>query len=163
METLGDRKGQTTVEFALVALFLLFPLLCAIIDLSVMFYVNLTMQHAVREGARSAIVGQPDTAPGAGKARRDALESKIKAASNGFFIGENIVSGPTVSVLNSPKPGFANYTGVPVDDTGEPNDIIIVSLKYAWPLLTPVLYTVFPDHKYTFTVRATMKNEPWRQ
>ena len=51
-----NRKGQTTVEFALTALVLL-TFLFAAIDLAIMMYVNLTMQRAVREGARYAITG----------------------------------------------------------------------------------------------------------
>jgi Flp pilus assembly protein TadG len=155
-----NKKGQSTVEFALAALVLI-PVFLVILDLSVMFYVNLTMLHAVREGARSAVVGQPSTDPGQGAARRSALTQKIIDSSNGLYIPANIVAGPVVSVLSPPAPGFTNYTGNPVADTGQPNDIIIVSLTYAWPLLTPVLRVAFPDNKYTFTVRATMKNEPW--
>ena len=147
------------VEFALTVV-VLFTLLFAIIDLSLMLYVNLTMQHAVREGARYAVVGQPDTDPKKGDVRRVAMERKISDSSNGLYIAKNIKEGPTVSVLTS---RFNNYTTNQVKDTGAPNDIIVVSLTYAWPLMTPLLYPFFTDGNYTFTVRSTMKNEPWGQ
>ena len=153
-----DQKGQTTVEFALVAL-LLFGLLFAIIDLALMFYVNLTMQHAVREGARYAVTGQT-----VGAAGRDALIQKVKDASYGLY-DQNALSqkDPTVSILTpTSTQSFTNYSGTPVPgSTGTPDQIIIVSLTYAWPLLTPVLRPCFSNGNYTFTVRATMKNEPW--
>ena len=51
-----DEKGASIIEFALVGI-VVFGLLFAIVDLGMMFYVNLTMQNAVREGARFAVTG----------------------------------------------------------------------------------------------------------
>lgn len=155
-----NRKGQTIVEFTLVAL-LLFTVLFAIVDLSVMFYVNLTMQRAVREGARRAITGQQTGLPG----RNDLIQT-IKDASNGLYEKNALENkDPEVSVL-TPKEtrNFSNYTGyrgTPIVDTGQQNDIIIVSLSYAWPLMTPIIKPFFKDGRYAFVARATMKNEPW--
>ena len=50
-------RGGTLVEFALVAP-LLILLIMAALELSIMYWVNLTLQHAVREGARYAVTGQ---------------------------------------------------------------------------------------------------------
>jgi len=152
-----DRKGQATVEFALTAL-LLFALVFAIIDLAVMFYVNLTMQSAVREGTRYAITGRK----GDSTDRRTELINQIKINSNGLYEKNALRNDPTVSIL-TPKMtnNFSNYSGHPVNDTGNPDQIIIVSLTYGWPLLTPTLKPFFAGGVYKFTVRATMKNEPW--
>src|SRR5690606_11875965 len=57
-----DQRGVAAVEFGLVALFF-FTVLFAIIDWSYLFFANLSMQHAVREGARYAVVGRSDLAP----------------------------------------------------------------------------------------------------
>lgn len=149
-------KGQTTVEFAMVAL-VFFALLFALIDLAVMLYVNLTMQQAVREGARYAVTGQ-----GGDGGRRAAMISKIRESSNNLY-DKNAYDpkDPTVSVVSPRDVGFSNYTGRPVDDTGQPDEIVMVRLRYDWPLMTPVLRPFFTDGKYSFTVSATMKNEPW--
>jgi hypothetical protein len=154
-----NHKGQTTVEFALTVVVLL-AFLFALVDFAVMFYVNLTMQHAVREGARYAITGQGGQN---GNLRRSALIDKIKESSNGLYEkNANPLKSPTVSVVAPASTApFDNYTGSPVDDTGKPGEIIMVSLAYSWPLLTPVLRGVFPDGRYDFVVRATMRNEPW--
>lgn len=155
-----DKKGQATVEFALVAL-LLSALLFAIIDLAYMCYVNLTMQEAVREGARYAVTGQ-------GGATQASLIQKIRDSSNGLY-DENALpeKDPTISILTpTSTQSFSNYSGSPVTNgtTGQPNQIIIVSLTYAWPLMTPVFKPFFADgQNYVFTVRATMKNENWGQ
>ena len=54
---LRQKKGQTTVEFALVVLLFL-TLIMTIVDFALMFFVNQTIQHAVREGARYAVTGR---------------------------------------------------------------------------------------------------------
>jgi Flp pilus assembly protein TadG len=150
------RKGQTTVEFAL-AVLVLFTFVFAFIDFGVMFYVNLTMQHAVREGVRQAITGNST-----GGDRRSLLISTIRNYSNGLYDkNRNPQKDPVVSVITPSAATYANYTGTRVNDTGRPDDIITVSLTYSWPLLTPILKPLFSDGAYTFTVGATMKNEPW--
>jgi len=149
-------KGQTTVEFALVAAALL-TLLFAVIDLALMFYVQLTMQHAVREGARYAITGQVT-----GSAGMEQLKRVVREASNNLY-DQNAqkIKHPRVSLVTpSATAVYNNYSGTPIDDTGGSDDIIMVSLTYSWRLLTPILQPFFKDGRYTFTARATMKNEP---
>lgn len=153
-----DRKGQTLIEFALVAP-LFFILLFAIVDLGWMFYVNLTMQHAVREGTRYAVTGRSDL----GRDRRAALIQKIREASDGLY-DKNLhdPKEPRIAVLPPGEVGFDNYTGTATaGDPGAKNDIIVVSLTYTCPLLTPVLKPFFDAAGYTFTVRSTMTNEPF--
>jgi Flp pilus assembly protein TadG len=151
-----SQKGQTLVEFALV-LPLLFLLLFGIVDLGIMFYVNLTMQYAVYQGTRYAVTGQSDL----GTDRRSALIAKIKNSSFGLYDkNTHTPKDPEISVITPSKVTFTNYTGTPTTgNPGKPNDIIIVSLTYTWPLLTPMLKPFFPGGNYTFTVKATMKNE----
>jgi Flp pilus assembly protein TadG len=153
----AKKNGQTTVEFALAAL-LLFSMLFAIVDFAFLFYVNLTMQHAVREGTRYAVTGQK---PQPGSDRRAELIQKIKDSSNGLYDKNlHVPKDPTISVITPDKVTFTNYTGTPtVGDPGKPNDMIVVSLTYTWRLLTPILRPFFPGGNYTFTVKSTMANE----
>lgn len=150
-----NRKGQTTVEFAFTVVILL-TLLFAILDFAVMFFVNLTMQHAVREGARYGITGQ-----GKDGQRRMELEKRIQDASFGLYKKSD---PPVRLMMYAIEPGdikdaFSNYTGKPVADTGKSDQIMMVTLTYSWRVLTPVLKPFFTGGKYTFTVRTTMKNE----
>jgi Flp pilus assembly protein TadG len=151
-----NKNGQALVEFALVAP-LFFILLFAIVDLGVVFYVNLTMQHAVRQGTRYAVTGRSDL----GTDQRSALIQMIKDSSNGLYDKNlHVPKDPVISVIIPGQVTFSNYSGTPTTgDPGKPGDIIVVSLTYTWPLITPILQPFFPGAEYTFTVKSTMKKE----
>jgi Flp pilus assembly protein TadG len=158
----SNNKGQATVEFALVAI-VFFGILFAIFDLSLLFYVNLTMQHAVREGTRYAITGRNNLDPNQiSPNRRAAMIQKIKDSSNGLYDRNlHVPKDPIISIINPGNVTFSNYTGTPTTgNPGQPNDTIIVRLTYTWPLVTPIFRPFFPGGRYTFTVKSTMKNEP---
>ncbi|NLL20610.1 MAG: pilus assembly protein [Firmicutes bacterium] len=53
-------KGQSLVEFALLLIFVLPPLLFGILQFGLIFNGQLTISHAVRDGARLAAVGKSD-------------------------------------------------------------------------------------------------------
>ena len=76
----SNQSGATILEFALVAIIVL-SLLFAIVDLSLMLFANLAMQHAVRSGARYAVTGREDIDPGG---RRLAVIKKIEDSSIGL-------------------------------------------------------------------------------
>jgi Flp pilus assembly pilin Flp len=154
---LKNEKGASIIEFAFVAI-LVIGLLFAIVDLGMMFYVNLTMQHAVREGARYAIIGP--TAPlGDTRTRRALVIDKIHDSSVGLCDrGRCPDSNIHFYVLES-------GTAVPIDPddpvVGAPSQIIEVMVDYSWPLMTPLMKLFFPNGKYNFRVGATMRNEPF--
>jgi Flp pilus assembly protein TadG len=150
------RKGQTTVEFALVAL-LVFSLLFVLLDLGMMFYVNLSMQHAVREGVRHVVVGQEKH-----QELRSALITTIRDCSGGLYDKNVYSKGDVLTVTVRDSRNFSNYSGrIDSEATGPSGEVIMVSLNYSWPLMTPFLKPLFTDGNYTFTVRATMRNESW--
>ena len=154
------KGGQATVELAL-ATVLLFGLLFAIIDLGVLFFVNLTMQSAVRAGTRYAVTGQSNLDPNGN--RMAALIQAIKNNSYGLY-DKNLHNpkDPTVSVITPGNVTFSNYSGTPTTgNPGNPGQVIEVSLTYTWPLMTPLLKPFFPNGQYTFTVKSTMTNEPF--
>ena len=58
----SGQGGATLVELALITpVFLM--LIIGIIELSMAYFANMTMQHAVREGARYAVTGGKDLDP----------------------------------------------------------------------------------------------------
>jgi Flp pilus assembly protein TadG len=155
-----NRKGQTVIEFALIAI-LLCGLVFAIVDFGYMFYVNLTIQHAVREGARYAITGGSDGSCG-GTVRSCAV-AKIRSSSVGLcdknpcnITFYTMQSGSPVELPTDP-----NDPGSSV--VGGPQELIVIRVAYSWPLLTPIVKPFFPDGKYNFTVGATMRNEPFEE
>lgn len=154
------------VEFALVVVLFLSVIL-AIVDFAIMYYVNLTMQHAVRSGTRYAVTGQSNL----GTDRRSALIQAIKNNSNGLY-DKNIAphdepnmqsyNNPSISVIKPGNVTFTNYSGThTTGDPGKPNEFIVVKLTYTWPLITPILKPLFTKGEYTFAVKSTMRNEPF--
>lgn len=78
------QRGVVTVEFALLAP-LLFLLLCIVMDMGIALWVNLTMQYAVREGARYSVTGQSNLDPSATNQQRYlAIVQEIKNRLDGF-------------------------------------------------------------------------------
>ena len=152
---LRNEKGTSIVEFAFVAI-LVFGLLFAIVDLGMMFYVNLTMQNAVREGVRYAITGSSDLDLGGVAA---SVRTKIRNSSVGLCDRDRCP--------NNKIHFFVLQSGVPVAippeslGVGGPGDIMVIRVDYSWPLLTPLLRPFFPNGNYNFTVGATMRNEPF--
>ncbi|WLI87755.1 pilus assembly protein [Massilia sp. R2A-15] len=154
-------RGAVAVGFALVAP-ILFLLLFGIIDLALMFWVDLTMQYAVREGARYSVTGQSDLDPAASAQQRYlAVIEKIRRSSMGMYDQLN----PQITVTNYGNDG-SNARTVNYDPAapspaifGGPGDIVVLQLNNcAWTRLT-VLAPLFKDGKYTFNVAATMRNE----
>ena len=150
-------RGSTLVEFAIVAP-VFFLLMLAIVDFGVLFWANLTMQHAVREGARYAVTGQsnldPDTAQ---QYRYRAVIQQIKNNSMGIYDRVN----PTLVVtVNSGTPQtYGDPTAYSTSMFGGPGDVVVLQLNCTWPVMTPLIQPFFSGGVYRFSVAATMRNE----
>lgn len=145
------QSGATIVEMAFVApVFLL--ILLALVELSMMFFATLTMQYAVREGARYAITGQSNLDPSAASQQRyAAVIEKIRDSSLGFY--EKL--GPVVSVNGTSYSSSTYSSGM----FGTAGSIIVLQLDCDWTVTTPLLSRFFTNGKYHFVVAATMRNE----
>lgn len=138
-------RGGTLVEFALVAPVVLL-LFLAILELAILFWVSLTMQHAVREGARLAVTG-------AGGAMREALVmQRIAEQSMGLY-------GLVHPVLH------VNGVVAPTDGTnpsagifGAGGGMLLLRLDCSWPVATPLLRPMLGE-AFQFSVAASMRNE----
>lgn len=145
------QRGATIVEFAIIAPAFLM-LMIGVIELSMVYFANLTMQHAVREGARYAVTGQSNLDPNTSSQQRyQAVMQKIKDSSMGMY---DKVGPPTVSVTNI-SGGSNSGAGM----FGNPGDIVVISLDCNWPLVTPMMAAFFNNGKAHFVVAATMRNE----
>jgi hypothetical protein len=144
-------SGATVVEMAIVApVFLL--VLMGLIELSLMFFATLTMQYAVREGARYAVTGQSNLDPNsANQQRYAAVIAKIRDSSMGFY--EKL--GTTISVNGTGYKPAGYNNGM----FGNAGDIVVLRLESDWVVTTPLLSGFFANGKYHFAVAATMRNE----
>jgi Flp pilus assembly protein TadG len=155
----GRTRGAVLVEFALVAI-VFFTALLSVIDMGTMFWVELTMQYAVREGARCAVTGASDCTGAAGNAGRNAgVIETIRLNSMGLY---DYLS-PTVTVSQVAADGSYQPVAAPPSPAppsfGTGGQIIVIDVDCAWPLMTPLVAALFPNGKFTFRVAATMKNE----
>lgn len=158
----GMQRGANIVEFALVAP-LLFFLLFTIIELGILFWVNLTMQYAVREGARYSVTGQSNLDPASANQQRYlAVIQMVKNSSMGMYAKVN----PTISV-NGASMAPSAYSNTMF---GAPGDIVVLRLNCCWPVVTPawrLMNISSPSSQtcssgqYAFSVAATMRNEAY--
>lgn len=150
------QRGVATLEFALIAP-LLFLLLCIAMDLGIALWVNLTMQYAVREGARYAVTGQSNLDPNATNQQRYlAVVQEIKNSSMGLY---SLVSPTYVITINGASQTYDTQTSYSTGMFGNPGDIVVLQINCIWPLLTPLVKPFFANGKFTFSVAATMRNE----
>lgn len=136
------QRGSSVVEMALIAPVVLL-LMVGIVELSLMFFTTLTMQYAVREGARSSITGQSSYL---------ATIQKIKDSSMGMY--DRVA--PVITVNQTSYASATDYTS---NMFGGPGDIVVLQLDCTWSLATPMLAAFFSDGRYHFTVATTMRNE----
>jgi len=143
-------RGASVVEFAIIAPVLFF-LLMAIVDICGLFWVNLTMQYAVREGARYAVTGLTDLDPSPNNDKRyRAVIQAIKDNSMGLFDKVE----PKINNISYGDPTAYN-DGM----FGKAGEIFVLRIDCSWPLMTPLLSPFFTDGKYQFSVATTMRNE----
>ncbi|HEY3598885.1 MAG TPA: TadE/TadG family type IV pilus assembly protein [Paraburkholderia sp.] len=151
-----QQRGASTVEFALIAP-LLFLLLFVAMDFGISLWVNLTMQYAVREGARYAVTGQSNLDPAASSQQRYlAIVQEIKNSSMGLY---DLVDPSYTVTINGKANDYATQGSYSTGMFGNPGDIIVLQLNCTWPLLTPLARPFFAGGAYSFSVAATMRNE----
>lgn len=150
-------SGATIVEMAIVAPVFLLVLL-ALVEFGLMFFVTLTMQYAVREGARYAITGQNNLDPNTSSQQRyAAVIQKIRTSSMGLYgkLGQDGQSEPVISVNGTTYQSSAYGNAM----FGAAGGIVVLKLDCYWKVTTPLISTFFQDGKYHFVVAATMRNE----
>lgn len=141
-------RGLTTVEFAITAS-LFFLLMFMVVDFSLASFAKLTMQHAVREGARYAITGQVDLDPQADSNRKRAVIQKIRDHSMGFF--DMVTAESDIEVTD--------IEGTSVSGFGAPGESIVITLNCQWPIFSPFTQAIVSDSHHNFSVHASMRNE----
>jgi Flp pilus assembly protein TadG len=140
-------KGQSLLESALV-MSLFFLLTFGMLDFGRMFYVQMTLQNAVREAGRFASTGNhlPDPKhPGQNLSRMDSI---IATATQGA-LGSSVTGIQVTSAQGG------------VGDPGGPGDTVTVSITSDLKLITPLIAHFFKNGTYTFTSSVTFKNEPF--
>ena len=144
----ADVRGQSFVEFALVAM-LLFLLMFVIIDFGRVFYVKTTLESAMREAGRFAVTGRHLPNPNNPGQTLSRVDSIINIAKK-FALGINISN----IKISSPQGG-------PTRPAGGPRETVIIKLDTSLLLITPFAAKYFGPNGYTFSVSTTFLNEPF--
>ena len=128
-----SQRAQSTVEFTFVAFFF-FALFFAVIEFSHLFYVRLTLQHALKEAGRFMVTGQG----GDVGARKKAIQ--------GIFEKWLIGTGA----------GLQSFAMDPPDG-GKAGDTVKLTATFIKPWFTGFI----PAGPITFSLSNTWKNEPF--
>lgn len=133
----GRQAAQSTVEFAIVAP-LFFILVFGIFDFGRLFFTQMTLQHALREGGRFAVTGRTLPNPDGGQfSRNDSIKEVIRKSVVGLELDPQNIA---------------------IDDGG-PGQPISITMDYDLTLITPIIGQFFNGGTYEFTVGTTFKNE----
>ncbi len=140
-------KSQSLVEFAIVVP-LFFLLLFALLDFGRLFYVQLSLQNAIRQGGRFGVTGRHLTdAQGNALSRTASIMQVIQRSAAGLALN------PSDIQISSQQGG--------ADSAGGPGDTMTIALTYRLQLLTPIIGQFFNHGGYQFTVATTFRNEPF--
>ena len=143
-------RGSSAIEFALIAP-IFFLLLAGMIDFGRLFFVQMTMQDALRQSARFASTGQHlgGTDPLGNPYTR---ESSIQQIIFNEAAAAGIPSG-SVTVATSSAQGGSN-------NAGNPLDTVTIQVTVTMNLLTGYIAQFFvPNGRYVFTPSMRYKNE----
>ena len=143
----GSNDGASIAEFALVVpLFLL--LLFGVMDFARLFYVEVTLQNAVRQAGRYAVTGNHMPDPQHQGQNLSRVNSIIQVA-------QNAADGLDVSAIQVSSLGGGQGSA------GGPGDTVTISLTTNLKLMTAFVAQYFTNGTYSFTVSVTFKNEPF--
>ena len=139
------RKGQALVETALT--FLIFMLLVfGILDFARLFYVQLTMNNALRVAGRYAATGNHLTnAQGATLSRTNSI----------IQVAQSAAMGLPLTTIQFVSQSFGT------NSAGGPSDTVTMSLGCNVQLLTPLISRFFSNGIYRFNASMTYRNEPF--
>jgi Flp pilus assembly protein TadG len=148
-------RGQSTVEFALVLpLFAL--VFFAFVEFGHLFYVKVTLQHALSEAGRYMVTGQNNPVTPEGR------EEEIRARFCNNLIGTGI---PCPEIGSDFKFTYGGCSDADADgycdDAGKADAMVTVTATFEKPVFTALFAQFFTGGKANFTVSTTWKNEPF--
>lgn len=159
-------KGVAAVEFAIIAIpFIL--LLYAVIDTSLVYFAQQTLENGVSAAARQIKTGQAQAANMTSAQFRTLVCNQIsmllKCDAHLALDVERFTSFSSVA-LPAALDGNGNLTGNFQFNMGGAGDIIVVRAFYAWPMLTPNFGRTMSNmsgNSRLLTASFAFKNEPF--
>jgi len=147
-------KGSSIIEFAFVAP--IFFLLCAgIIDFGRLFFVQMTVQSALREAARYATIGQHQSGNDPSTGQPYTREASIRQ----IIITEAAAAGVKASDMTITLMSVNGGNNI----AGTPMDTMSISVQTTLRLITPYIGHFFtPNGSYVVTQKISFKTEAFK-
>jgi hypothetical protein len=144
-------RGSTAIEFALLAP-VFFLLLAGVIDFSRLFFVQMTLQDALRQAARYASTGWHQSGTDPITHHPYTREKSIEQFIQSEAAAAGMPSSSVVVTVSSAEGGSNN--------AGTPLDTVTISVTVTMRLLTGYIARSFaPNGQYVFTLSMRFKNE----
>ena len=124
---------------------LLLLLTFGIAEFASAFWVWLALQNGASQGTRYAVTGNQM----GGLSREESIKAAMRQATPSLTLADEAF------VFSHLPPGGTTWVG----GAGGPNDILKVTVNYAWTPMIPLLSPFFPEGQITFAVESAMKNE----
>lgn len=166
-EWASDRRGQTAVEFALIAapfFFIIFGLM----EISLIFIMSTVLEHAVSDSSRGIRTGQAQEAGFSEVEFRNAVCSKmfdLMGCDSNLHIDVKRLNSFSAANLSSPLDSDGNFDDSDFDfQPGNANDIVAVRVYYEWGLITPILSAPLANMangKHLIQAATVFRNEPF--
>lgn len=136
-----EKKGQATIEFALVFAFVILPFIIGIFEVGWLFYGRITLNSMVREGVRAAAVPplEYNKIPGFN------IEDHVRDVANNYDF-------TSLTILDVDVSGFA--------DISEPDVNVVITARME-PLLGAIAGPgkLIGEDKLTWEAHAVMRKE----
>lgn len=166
-------SGAAAVEFGLVA-FPFFLLVWAIIELGMVFFVDVTLDNAVGRMSRQIRTGEFQTAGGTPESFKSDIcgrmlwlesgcSSALRVDVRTFELFEDVKEAPPPTT--DPEEGDPEFNEENnCFQPGGPTNIVLVRAFYEWTLFTPLLNNTLinlGDNKRLLTAATIFRNEPY--
>ncbi len=161
-----NETGATALEFALIATPFFF-LLFAIIEITMVFFVSISMEHATMEVARTIRTGEAQKASGSAGKFLDAVCAEMNAlvpCAGNVYIDVRTYADFGDVTMSTPIDDDELDNGNFKYDAGKAGDIVVVRVFYVWQLNTPMLGTVFSNlsgDRRLIAATTAFRNEPF--
>lgn len=161
----ADRSGTTALEFAIIAT-PFFALMLAIIEVSLVFFANFTLENAVDQAARMIRTGQVQQQEFSETQFKQAICDKASAVFDCMAgLKLDVIKFDDFSGVNIPDPldGDGELRSDFGFDPGVGGSVVIVRAFYEWDLIAqlPGGLGNMPNGGRLLTATAAFRNEPF--
>ena len=165
---LKDKRGSAAVEFALVAGPLIF-LICACVELALVFLVSVTLDNATELASRDIRTGLTTNG------NTSVQQFKQKICNQMSWLGGSCASSLQVDVQTYSSFADLSTAPAPIEDgkykaasfrynIGAGTRVQMVRVYYEWPLITPILdgaLSRLGNNNAVISAKAVFRNEPF--